>query len=169
MEFSPYAGLSAAPRRDDGRVPAKVLSSDPRSFVSRENRSVKYGVGLLVVMVMLAGAVLFNKKSGERSRAQEDTREAIKRVEAALRSYHRDCGGFPSQAESYRGLTAKTKCKGWKGPYLEETHLRDGWGHELGYRFDDVHPEIFSLGADGREGGTGLDTDVSSAVGDRGP
>ena len=51
----------------------------------------------------------------------------------------------------------------WKGPYLDATSIPpDGWGHPFEYTFESGEFEIFSLGADGKMGGNGLNVDISS-------
>lgn len=101
--------------------------------------------------------------------SQVQTRVSLERVDLALKAYQKDCGSFPSQALGLSALRLKSGCKNRKGPFLEDSQLRDGWGRELGYRFDDSHPEVYSLGADGLEGGTELNQDLSRTIGETHP
>ena len=83
----------------------------------------------------------------------------------ALLQFKMDTGRYPEEAEGLNALIEKpVDISGWcPGGYLDITELpKDGWGREFIYRFE---PEtgkpfvIISLGADGEEGGEGVDVD----------
>ena len=55
--------------------------------------------------------------------------------------------------------------KNWNGPYLKKDKVPpDPWGQPYHYRYPGQRGtfDIFSLGADNREGGDGEDQDVAS-------
>lgn len=53
----------------------------------------------------------------------------------------------------------------WNGPYLPKDPPLDAWGRAFLYRYPGDHgpgPDILSLGADGKAGGEGLNSDIVS-------
>jgi len=85
---------------------------------------------------------------------------------ATLDLYRLEIGNYPSTDQ---GLEALVKAPGnvpdWNGPYLKKHDVpKDPWGNEYHYRSPgEKGPfEIWSLGADNREGGDGEDKDVTS-------
>lgn len=107
--------------------------------------------------------------------AQADNRAAaesqVKALEIAVSLYRMDIGTCPSDDEGLAVLIEapadETMAGRWKGPYLSGTEVpMDPWGNPYVYRTsdDETAPafEIVSFGADGREGGTGADADISS-------
>jgi general secretion pathway protein G len=85
---------------------------------------------------------------------------------ATLDLYRLEIGNYPSTDQ---GLEALVKQPGnipsWNGPYLKKNDVpKDPWGNEYHYRAPGENGpfEIWSLGADNREGGDGEDRDVTS-------
>ncbi len=90
----------------------------------------------------------------------------MKEIENALKLYHFDLGRFPTTGE---GLAALIKNPGkssrWLGPYLNKAMIpKDPWGRSYYYRCPGLHGDydMFSLGADGIEGGSGDNADITS-------
>lgn len=90
----------------------------------------------------------------------------IESFQAELRQYKRDTGSFPTNEQGLEVLRIKpTGVVGWRGPYASQEIPLDPWGHAYGYRYPGSHgtePDIWSLGADGKPGGTGRDADIVS-------
>jgi general secretion pathway protein G len=62
-------------------------------------------------------------------------------------------------------VTAPQGVSNWRGPYLKKADvLLDPWGRPYRYRAPGSHGEfdIFTLGRDDKEGGTGEDRDVTN-------
>lgn len=85
---------------------------------------------------------------------------------ATLDLYRLEIGNYPSTDQ---GLEALVKQPGnapnWNGPYLKKNDVpKDPWGREYNYRSPGQHGafDIWSLGADNRDGGEGEDKDVVS-------
>ncbi len=85
---------------------------------------------------------------------------------ATLDLYRLEIGYYPSTDQ---GLEALVRDPGntpdWNGPYLKKTEVpKDPWGFEYHYRAPGQHGsfDVWSLGADNREGGEGEDRDVTS-------
>jgi general secretion pathway protein G len=90
----------------------------------------------------------------------------ISDLEQALEIYKLDVGRFPNSSQGLEALVRQPSgVKGWNGPYLKKGELpMDPWGSPYEYRYPGQGggPEITSLGADGRPGGSGEDADVTS-------
>ena len=84
----------------------------------------------------------------------------------AADAYRRDIGEYPPEEMGLRVLRFQPRgVEGWKGPYLTNNIRLDPWGHPFIYKFPGPHPDepgIASLGADGRPGGEGNDSDIVS-------
>lgn len=90
----------------------------------------------------------------------------IQNVMGALELYRLDVGRYPTPAEGLKALvTAPQSAAGWNGPYLpRETALMDPWGNPYHYVVPGAHGEvdIYSLGSDNAQGGTGEAQDVGN-------
>ena len=55
---------------------------------------------------------------------------------AALDSFEKDCGAYPTTEQGLQALIVRpTGCTNWKGPYLKETKIKDDpWGSKYIYR-----------------------------------
>ena len=79
----------------------------------------------------------------------------IKLLDDALQQYKLDVGTYPSDLQ---GLMENIdQSEKWEGPYIKPRVPLDPWGAEYNYVFPGDHGEfdIYSLGADGQEGGDG--------------
>ena len=90
----------------------------------------------------------------------------IQNVVAALELYRLDVGHYPTQEEGLNAvITAPPTAAGWNGPYLQRpSALNDPWGQPYLYKNPGKHGEIdvYSLGSDKQEGGTGEAADVGN-------
>jgi general secretion pathway protein G len=121
---------------------------------------------LLVVLVILGllatlvGPRLFANISKSETKV---ARAQIAALETALENYRVDVGSLPS---SELGLSALEKAPPnetkWAGPYLKKALPLDPWGKPYQYRSpgEKFEFDIFTLGKDGKAGGTGNDEDV---------
>lgn len=75
----------------------------------------------------------------------------------ALEAYKVDTGSYPTTEQGLKVLL-KNKKNG-KEPYLKEIS-KDPWGRDYQYRMANNVCEIRTLGADGKKGGSGEDTDL---------
>ena len=125
-------------------------------------------IELLVVLTILAmlAALVVPRVFRNLEKAKVNTAKAqIAAFESALGSYRLDVGSFPSTDMGLQALRARpTGVDNWDGPYVPKEIPLDPWGHPYVYRCPSEHGdyEIISYGADGREGGEGLDADIVS-------
>jgi len=119
------------------------------------------GAGILVTGVAAAGRL-------EEARA-EATATQITILSSALDMYRINSGGYPTSEQGLFALIEPPPDKrGRSQPaYLDSDQVpTDAWGNPFIYRSPGVQAgrdyEIVSLGADGVEGGTGVDSDIRS-------
>jgi general secretion pathway protein G len=77
-----------------------------------------------------------------------------------------DTGRYPTTAEGLEALVQKPAAvAAWAGPYLKGSKApADPWGNRYNYRSPGEHGryDLYSYGADGRDGGTGNDADITN-------
>ncbi len=90
----------------------------------------------------------------------------IERLSGVLDLYRLQVGRYPSDEESLNALMeAPADAPNWDGPYLKKADsLNDPWGRPYLYRFPGEHGDydLYTLGADGQDGGEGEDRDLTS-------
>ena len=99
--------------------------------------------------------------------ARSDTaRIQIERLSGILDIYRLEVGHYPTDQEGLQALVDKpAQADAWNGPYIKNREsLTDPWGAPYAYRSPGQHGEfdLYTLGADGKEGGEGADKDVTN-------
>ncbi len=158
-----------------GMIPAAKLSECPvfkPSYASPLPAPIRRGFTLIEVMVVvvilgiLAALVVprvLDRPDQARAMA---ARQDIGSLMQALKLYRLDNGRYPTQEQGLNALVRKPTSgpvpAGWK-PYVERLP-NDPWGQPYQYLIPGAHGDIdvFSLGADGRPGGEGMDADIGS-------
>ncbi|MCX7348355.1 MAG: type II secretion system major pseudopilin GspG [Alphaproteobacteria bacterium] len=121
---------------------------------------------VLVILVLLA-SIIGPRIIGYLGSSRTKTAHIqIESLVTAMELFHIDVGRYPSSTE---GLAALVKSPGnvpgWNGPYLAKAGVPpDPWGKPYVYQAGQNAGsfEIKSLGADGKEGGTDENADVSN-------
>ena len=115
---------------------------------------------VIVIIGLLAGYVApryfgqVGKSEVQVARAQIDS------LEKALDQYRLDTRHYPQALEA---LTSKPDSEAtWSGPYLKKSVPNDPWGRAYVYRVPGAKGDydLYSLGRDGKPGGTGEDADI---------
>lgn len=126
-------------------------------------------VELLVVMVILGLMALFVAPQAIKflGGAKTDSAEIqVTQLATVLDLYRLEVGRYPSDGEGLEALIERpTDAANWNGPYVRKAEsLIDPWGRAYIYRRPGRRSEydLYSLGADGQEGGSGEDRDVTS-------
>ncbi len=124
---------------------------------------------LLVVLVILALIAAFAAPrvlkylDGART---DSAKIQIENLINILDLYKLEIGSYPSEQDGIVALLeAPPGVDRWDGPYVRKRdELMDPWNRLYAYRFPGEHGEfdLFSLGADGTEGGDGDNADVTS-------
>ena len=124
---------------------------------------------LLVVMAIigLLAVLVAPRVIGFLSGAKVDTANVqIDRLSGVLDLYRLEVGQYPSQDDGLTVLVERPANAGnWNGPYIRNADsLTDPWGNPYVYRYPGEHGEfdLYTLGADGREGGDGENQDITS-------
>jgi general secretion pathway protein G len=126
-------------------------------------------IELLVVLVILGllaslvGPRVMKYLGGAKS---DSARLQIEDYSATLDMYRLEVGRYPTSDEGLQALVeAPPGVRGWNGPYLKKKQLpKDPWGNEYQYKSPGEHGDydLYSLGADNDEGGSGENRDVVS-------
>ncbi len=126
-------------------------------------------VELLVVLVILSlimglvGPRVLSYLSDARGKS---ARLQIEAIQSALDLFYLDTGRYPTTSEGLQALVVRVpNADRWNGPYLNQTSVPlDPWGNPYDYRSPGAGGpyEITSFGSDGRKGGTGDASDITS-------
>lgn len=123
---------------------------------------------LLAAMLTLVAPNVIKQLQSGRIKATEAQINAMKSV---LNAYYLDNGRYPTTEQGLKALLEKPSLPpvpdNWNGPYLDGTQVpKDAWGSELQYKCPGEHNtdryDLFSYGADKKEGGQGGDADVTN-------
>ena len=136
--------------------------------VSRRARGMTL-IEILVVLVLIGivMGILGGNFIGKGEKAKADAAKIeISQISQTLDLFKLEIGRYPTTQEGLQALiTAPTGATNWNGPYWKkQTVPKDPWGNE--YKYVSPAPnapyDIVSLGADGKEGGEGVNKDISS-------
>ena len=129
-------------------------------------------IEIMIVMVIIAmlAALVGPRVMGSLSSSKvKATKIQIETLANAIDAFHLDTGRYPTQAEGLDVLITNpttTPIKNWRGPYLKKNKIpTDEWNNPLRYEIPSKHGlafDIYSLGADGKPGGSGDDADIGS-------
>jgi general secretion pathway protein G len=111
---------------------------------------------VLVIIGLLATIVIINVMPAAEHAKVTTAQTSVRTLEQAVDMYYLDNRRYPTSQEGLQALLA--------GRYLRRLE-NDPWGHPFRYKSpgDNRRPyQISSLGADGREGGTGDDADITN-------
>lgn len=126
-------------------------------------------IEILVVITILGilGALVIPKIMDRPNEARvAATKQQVADIVQALNLYKLDAGSYPSSSQGLEALVQKPSSgkipPNWR-PYMDKLP-KDAWGNAFQYRAPGLHGEVdvFSLGADGVEGGEGYDTDLGN-------
>ncbi|MBL6986087.1 MAG: type II secretion system major pseudopilin GspG [Methylobacter sp.] len=121
---------------------------------------------VLGIIAMLAGIVgpQVMKHMGESK--TKAARVQIEDLAAALDMYKLDLGRYPTSEQGLSALIeSPDNANRWNGPYLRKAKMPlDPWQQEYRYVSPGEHGkfDLYTLGADGKEGGEGEDQDIVS-------
>ncbi len=121
---------------------------------------------VLGIIAMLAGIVgpQVMKHMGESK--TKAAKVQIEDLSAALDMYKLDLGRYPTSEQGLKALIeSPDSAKRWNGPYLRKAKMPlDPWQQDYHYVSPGEHGkfDLFTWGADGKEGGEGEDQDIVS-------
>jgi general secretion pathway protein G len=126
-------------------------------------------IEILVVLTLLAivmGIVGGNYLGQGEKAKQKAAKIEIEQIGQTLDLFKLEVGRFPTTQEGLQALiTAPNGVPNWNGPYWKKNTLpKDPWTNEYKYASPGQHGvyDLWSYGADGKEGGEGTDKDITS-------
>lgn len=152
------SGKARSPRR--GRT---VLKARVRAQAGFSLMEVLVALVIIGLVVGIVGPRVLSSLSDARVRT---AKLQIESLSSALDLYFIDMGRYPTAEEGLEALMRRpANAEIWNGPYLKGSALpRDPWGQTYLYRVPGrgAPYELVSYGSDGREGGEGNASDISS-------
>lgn len=149
------------------------MSESPQ-IASKQRRKSEAGftlVELMVVIViigLLATVVAINVLPSQERAMVEKTKADIAVLEQALESYKLENFNYPTTEQGLQALVAAPANMQNPERYREGGYIRrlpkDPWGADYRYAAPGTHGavDIYSLGADGKEGGEGKNADLGN-------
>lgn len=124
---------------------------------------------VIAIVIMLTGGVALSLlKNVDKARAAT-AKSDISSYRTALDNYYLDCGSVPTEEQGLSALWEKPQLapvpENWDGPYVVGEIKPDPWERDYIYSSpgnNGLPYTIESLGADGAEGGEGVNADISS-------
>ncbi len=118
-------------------------------------------LAILGLLVGLVGPQVMKALGGSKTKT---ARIQIEDLSATLDIYRLELGRYPTTNDGLQALVENTAgASNWNGPYLKKNQVpKDPWGFDYQYRSPGEHGsfDIWSLGADNREGGEGENQDI---------
>jgi len=124
---------------------------------------------VIVIIGLLATVVAINVLPSQDRAMVGKARADVATLEQALETYRLDNLVFPDDAQGLQALVALPAGMAHPERYRDGGYVRrlpeDPWGGAYQYRRQSTHGgqfDVYSLGADGKEGGEGNDADVGN-------
>ncbi|MGF1762484.1 type II secretion system major pseudopilin GspG [Aliivibrio kagoshimensis] len=139
-----------------------VRSSKQSGFTLLEVMVVIVILGILATLVV--PNLLGNKEKADQQKAVTD----IVALESALDNYKLENSRYPSTDQGLEALVSKPSIAPEPRNYPEGGYIKrmpkDSWGNEYQYLSpgENGRIDIFTFGADGQEGGEGIDADIGN-------
>ncbi len=120
-------------------------------------------LGIIALLAGIVGPQVMKHMSASKTKA---TRVQVEDLSAALDMYKLDVGKYPTTEQGLSSLVEKPAgSKRWNGPYLRKDKVpHDAWIQPFHYASPGQHGkfDLYSYGADDKEGGEGEDQDIAS-------
>ncbi len=120
-------------------------------------------VAILALLAGIVGPQVMKRLGDSKTKA---AKIQIEELSSALEMYKIDTNRYPTTEQTLQALVQQPAgVDGWNGPYLRKNFVpQDPWKKDYLYRYPgrNAEYEIYSLGADGAEGGEKENQDVFS-------
>lgn len=130
------------------------LRRRPRSRVRDEGFTLVELMVVIVILGLLATIVIINVVPALDTASVQKAQTDIQTIDSAVQQYYVDNRRYPTTQEGLAALRPylrRVSNDPWSRPYVYAAPGRNGQPYT-----------IMSLGADGREGGTGKDADIAN-------
>jgi general secretion pathway protein G len=124
---------------------------------------------IVIALIALIGTFVTSNVIGRYNKAKIDSSKIqMKQLSTILEDYRRDCNYYPDNDQGLDALVKKPtggrECKNYDPEgYIKGGKVpKDSFGNDFGYSSDGTKFKIMFYGRDGKEGGEGLDKDISS-------
>ncbi|PSW03377.1 type II secretion system protein GspG [Photobacterium lipolyticum] len=123
---------------------------------------------VIVILGVLASLVVPNLLGNKEKADQQKVVTDISALEQSLDMYKLDNSVYPSTDQGLEALVSKPSSTPEPRNYRDGGYIKrlpkDPWGYEYNYVMPGEHGaiDVFSLGADGQEGGEGNNTDIGN-------
>lgn len=113
-------------------------------------------ISLMVTLI----SILATQLTKQQDEAMKDAaRLSMGKIEQSLQLYRVHNYRYPTTDQGLEALvTDPGNAKRWRGPYIEESKLKDPWGNDFEYESDGRSIKIISVGPDGS---AGTDDDIT--------
>jgi len=119
-------------------------------------------LGIIAMLAGIVGPQVMKHMGASKAKA---AKVQIEDLSSALDMYKLDEGRYPTQQQGLSALIEKpSDAKRWNGPYLRKEKVpQDPWLQDYHYVYPGQHGkfDLFSYGADEKEGGEGEDQDIN--------
>lgn len=126
-------------------------------------------VMVVVVILGILAAIVVPRVMDRPDQARVvKAKQDVRALESALNTYRLDNFHYPSTDQGLQALVEKPSgdppAKNWKSGGYVSRLPKDPWGNAYLYLNPGRHGsiDIYSLGADGQPGGTGMDADIGN-------
>jgi len=120
-------------------------------------------LGIIALLAGIVGPQVMKHMGASKTKA---ARVQIEDLSAALDMYKLDTGRYPTTDQGLAALVERpSDGKRWNGPYLRKTVMpKDPWLQAYHFASPGEHGrfDLYSYGADEKEGGEGEDQDINS-------
>lgn len=120
---------------------------------------------VVAIIALIGGIVTVNVMSKLKEAQVSTTKTQIKQLSVVLDDFRRVCGFYPTTDQGLDSLVhapSGRPCKNYDPEGFIKQVPNDAWHNPFMYTSDGNTYEIKSFGADGKEGGSGVDKDISS-------
>ncbi|MDI1254194.1 type II secretion system major pseudopilin GspG [Thermomonas sp.] len=140
----------------------------PPRFVRIQSGFTLLEMIVVLVIIGLIMGLVGPRLFGQADKAKVQTAGTqIKMLGGALQTLRLDMGRFPTAEEGLGALvtvpTEPRAAKSWAGPYINDDVPDDPWGNPYHYAPSASGSQpysLYSLGADAKPGGEGIDADI---------
>ncbi len=147
----------------------RIFESGSRDAVDKTDQRGFSFIEIMIVIVIMAGMIAivgpmlfsrFDEAKVDQARIQ------IKSLIGSLDLYRLNNSVYPSTEQGLEALLEKPVVgqipKNWRGPYVRSSVIpKDPWDNNYIYQSDGKSIMLKCFGADGEEGGEGIDADIS--------